>query len=75
MKTVATLLCSTLATFSGNIRIMIAKAARHTRPRNPGASRSHNTPHGLGPSPHFPMRGHEAQDCASDRIKIAISFR
>lgn len=76
MKSVATLLFSTFATFSGIIRSIIARGACDSPPREISLKRKPTqAPHGLGTSCGSPMRGREAQDFASDRIKIAISFR
>ncbi len=76
MKSVATLLFSTFATFYGIITNIIARGACNTRPHKiPLNVKPTQAPHGLGTSARSPMRGREAQDFASDRIKIAISFR
>jgi hypothetical protein len=76
MKSVATLLFSTFATFYGIITNIIARGACNTRPHKiPLNVKLTQAPHGLGTSARSPMRGRKAQDFASDRIKIAISFR
>ena len=76
MKSVATLLFSTFATFYGIITNIIARGACNTRPHKiPLNVKLTQPPHGLGTSARSPMRGRKAQHFASDRIKIAISFR
>ena len=49
--------------------------AQHTASQSPHTLVAQHPPHGLGTSAQNAMRGREAQDRASDRIKIAISFR